>query len=187
MGKVRIIGGNFRSRVLVFKSDFPGFRPTPDRVRETIFNWVGQDLSGKICLDLFAGTGALGFEAISRNAKKVVIVENALQAIKDLHLNKDLLKCANLDIEKNDVIRFLSDCKQKFDIIFIDAPYKSNLLEEVLHKLVKDKFKILNKDGLIYIEFCIKPNLDGFDIIKEKKAGIVNYALIKPVLLEGSK
>ncbi len=182
MGKVRIIGGFLRSRILTFKSEVAGFRPTPDRVRETIFNWLGQDLSDKMILDLFAGAGSLGFEAISRNAAAVTMVENSQLAIKDLYLNKELLKCENLTIEKNDAIRFLRACKEKFDIIFIDAPYESDLLEKALYEIIRSKFAILKKDGLIYIEYNTKPNLDGFEIIKQKKAGTVNYALIKPPL-----
>lgn len=182
MGKVRIIGGVYRSRWLPFNDNVNGLRPTPDRVRETLFNWLGQDLSGKSCLDLFSGSGALGFEAISRNAQQVVMVENSLQVAKSLTANKNLLKINNLEIYVNDALVYLKNCQSKFDVIFLDPPYASGLLAKVL-ALIKVRHDLIN-DGIIYIEYqnsvaAPPPDLSDYQIIKSGKAGVVNYALLR--------
>ena len=115
--QVRINAGIWRSRLLKFP-DMEGLRPTPDRVRQTVFNWLGQDLTGKTCLDLFAGTGAMGFEALSRNAKQVAMIENASIAFKALKQNQELLNAQNCQILNIDALKFLASNTQKFDVIF---------------------------------------------------------------------
>lgn len=115
--QIRINAGVWRSRLLKFP-DVEGLRPTPERVRQTVFNWLGQDLTGKTCLDLFAGTGAFGFEALSRNAKSVVMVENSSAAYKSLLQNQTLLNAQNCQIHQMDALRFLGQNTQKADIIF---------------------------------------------------------------------
>ena len=123
-GQLRIIGGEWRSR----KLDFPhveGLRPTPDRVRETLFNWLGQELDGWHCLDLFAGSGALGFEAASRGAARVVMIEQAPKVLAALHENHELLhKPSGVEIIRADAIQYLASTQAKFDLIFLDPPYK---------------------------------------------------------------
>src|SRR5690606_16465600 len=118
--RVRIIAGVHRSRVLRFP-ERPGLRPTPDRVRETLFNWLGQDLSGRECLDLFAGSGALGFEAVSRHARRVVMVEKDPQAYRALARNAAALGCeARVELHCADALEFIGDAGRAFDIVFLD-------------------------------------------------------------------
>ncbi len=179
MGQVRIIGGIHRSRVLKFKDGVNSLRPTPDRVRETLFNWLGQDLSGKVCLDLFAGSGALGFEALSRHAKWVTLVEKDVAVIKDLQHNKEILAMSNLEITNSNGINYLERLPKGFDVIFLDPPYQSELLSKCLD--IISKTEVLTNRGVIYIEYQTRPNLDGYDIIKESKAGSVAYMLIAPI------
>ena len=115
--------------------DVEGLRPTPERVRQTVFNWLGQDLTGKTCLDLFAGTGAFGFEALSRNAKSVVMVENSGAAYQALLQNQQLLEAKNSQILRQDVLVYLSQNTQLFDVIFCDPPYHKDWLNKILPTL----------------------------------------------------
>lgn len=174
MGKIRIIGGEHRSRQLpVLNHD--GLRPTLDRVKETLFNWLGQDLTSKTCLDLFAGSGSLGFEAISRNAKQVVMVEQNNQVTKQLEQNKLLLKADNLQIINGDGLKFLQTSQLKFDVIFLDPPYNSVLLEKSLAQIEN----VLAEGGVIYAEYQQECDLSQFTIIKHGKAGVVNFVLLQ--------
>lgn len=176
MGKVRIIGGIHRSRLLQFNDGQDGLRPTPDRVRETLFNWLGQDLTGKVCLDLFAGSGALGFEAVSRNAKWVTMVEKDSGIIRELRRNQELLSAVNSEITNSNALNYLESCKRKFDVIFLDPPYQSELLTKALG-VIRNK-QILADGGVIYIEYQTQPDLSGYVTIKESKAGKVLFKLI---------
>ena len=156
-----------------------GFRPTPDRVRQTVFNWLGQDLTGKICLDLFAGTGAMGFEALSRNAKSVTMVENASLAFKALKQNQDLLKAQNCQILNMDALQFLASNTHKFDVIFCDPPYQKNWLIKLLPLLHAH----LNTDGVVYAEAEYAIETDAhWQVMKHGKAGNVYYHLLKSAL-----
>lgn len=179
MGQIRIIGGFHRSRVIKFHDGINGLRPTPSAMRERLFNWLEQDLTDKKCLDLYAGSGALGFEAISRNAAKVVMVEIDKNAIKDLNTNKNLLKAENLTIVNYPALKFLESTDTKFDIILVDPPYDSDQLSKTLRVIKVRQDAILNSDSIIYIEYNEKPDLDGFEVIKESKPAFVNAALIK--------
>jgi len=178
--QVRINAGVWRSRVLKFP-DVEGLRPTPERVRQTVFNWLGQDLTGKTCLDLFAGTGAFGFEALSRNAKNVVMVENSGVAYQSLVQNQQLLIAKNSQILRQDVLVFLSQNTQQFDVIFCDPPYHKAWLDKILPALNQH----LSSDGLVYIEaeFALESSelLNGWQLIKQNKAGNVYYHLLKSV------
>lgn len=177
MGKVRIIGGIYRSRILKFDDGVGDLRPTPDRVRETLFNWLGQDLTDKRCLDLFAGSGVLGFEALSRNARQVVFVENNKLAANRLRQNGKLLEINNLEIVFESACHYLKQCLHKFDIVFLDPPYNSELLTQSL-ELIK-KYSILSAHGMVYVEYKTAPDLSGYIVNRCKKAGMVNYALIE--------
>lgn len=155
VGKVRIIGGEWRGRLLQV-ADLPGLRPTADRTRETLFNCLGQRLDDLVCLDMFAGTGALGFEAISRGAKIVQMLELSAKAVEVLKKNKENLGNANnlglIDIFKVDAINFgqkLSD--KSVDITFIDPPFAD---ESLFSKALKIAIRITknNKNSFIYIE-----------------------------------
>jgi 16S rRNA (guanine966-N2)-methyltransferase len=174
MGKIRIIGGTHRSRQLAVL-DQDGLRPTLDRVKETLFNWLGQDLTGQLCLDLFAGSGSLGFEAVSRNAAKVVMVEKSSKVTQQLKDNIKLLRAENCLIVHDDALKFLMINQLKFDVIFLDPPYSSDLLAESL-QIVSEHLTV---SGVIYIEYHQNiPELSQFNILKQSKAGSVNYALL---------
>jgi len=173
--QVRINAGVWRSRLLKFP-DVEGLRPTPERVRITVFNWLGQDLTGKTCLDLFAGTGAFGFEALSRNAKNVVMVENSRQAYQSLIQNQTLLKAENCQLINQDALYFLVNNTQKFDVIFCDPPYNKGWLDKLLPILNQH----LSENGVIYTEaeFEIKSS-ENWEVTKQNKAGNVYYHLLK--------
>ena len=100
-------------------------RPTPDRVRETLFNWLGQDLEGKRCLDLFAGSGALGFEAASRGAEQVVMIEYDPVAVAALQANAKTLQATRVQLVRGDALRFARSANQTFDVVFVDPPYRA--------------------------------------------------------------
>src|SRR4051812_41703413 len=117
--RVRIIAGQWRSRLVRFP-EAPGLRPTPDRVRETLFNWLGQHLDGLSCLDLFAGSGALGFEALSRGARRVVMVERDRATAAALRASAQSLEAANVEIIESDAMRFLAQPREAFDVVFVD-------------------------------------------------------------------
>ncbi len=125
--RVRIVGGAWRSRLLTFP-DVVGLRPTPDRVRETVFNWLGQIMDGKRCLDLFSGSGAMGFEALSRGARQVVMVERDRKVAQALKENASILKAENCELIVADALEYIARETQHFDVIFVDPPYQLNLL-----------------------------------------------------------
>ena len=182
MGRVRIIGGIHRSRVIQFKDLHGCIRPTPDRVRETLFNWLGQDLTSKICLDLFTGSGGLAFEAVSRNAQKVVCVEHDSNVVCDLRKNQQLLRAENLDIIHGSALNYLQQTPAKFDVIFLDPPYSSDLLMQSLHLITR--YSVLANHGIIYVEYQKSPDLADYLVLKQGRAGAVNYALIIPKVKE---
>src|ERR1700682_2440780 len=132
--RVRIIGGQWRSRLIKFPPAAQ-LRPTPDRVRETLFNWLGQRLDGLTCLDLFAGSGALGFEAASRGAARVVMVENDRQAFGALGGYKDLLRATQVELVFGDALDYLRRSKEAFDVVFLDPPFRQNALASALGEL----------------------------------------------------
>ena len=175
MNRVRIIGGTHRSRWIDFP-DAEGLRPTPDRVRETLFNWLGQNLSGKHCLDLFAGSGALGFEAISRGAGEVVMVESNRMAFRALHDNGKKLASANMVLKCEDGIEFARRENRRYDVIFLDPPFQSDYLPRVL-PLLADR---LTEEGLVYVETA-EPFEPGamWQVVKRAKAGKVHYQLLQ--------
>ena len=178
--QVRINAGIWRSRLLKFP-DVEGLRPTPERVRITVFNWLGQDLTGKTCLDLFAGTGAFGFEALSRNAKSVTMIENSRPAYNALLQNQTLLYnqtslAENCQILNQDALLFLANNSQKFDVIFCDPPYNKSWLDKLLPFLNQH----LDADGMLYVEAEFEIKSDAtWQVIKQNKAGNVYYHLLK--------
>jgi 16S rRNA (guanine(966)-N(2))-methyltransferase RsmD len=173
--QVRINAGLWRSRLLKFP-DAEGLRPTPERVRQTVFNWLGQDLTGKVCLDLFAGTGAFGFEALSRNARSVSMVEYSRVAYQSLIQNKTLLNAEQATIVQQDALQFLLQSTAKFDVIFCDPPYQKNWLNQILPLLPEHLFA----EGVVYAEaeYPLLPT-DDWQIFKQSKAGNVYYHLLK--------
>ena len=181
-GSFRIIGGDHRSRRLSFP-DVEGLRPTTDRVRETVFNWLQHSIHGGRVLDLFAGSGSLGFEAASRGASQVEFVELSPAAYRALSEN-----CKRLDlkatISNEDALAFLEKQRSDssgFDIVFLDPPFRKGLLVEVLNRL--DSSAVLNRDALVYIEteseLATLAIPKSWNELKAKKAGQVNYRLFK--------
>ena len=172
---VRIGGGDWRSRLIKF-GDSQGLRPTPDRVRQTVFNWLGQDLTGKTCLDLFAGTAVLGFEALSRNAKSAVIVEKTTAVYKAIIENKATFKAENAQVLNIDALTYLAKNQQTFDVIFLDPPYHQGWLEKILPMLMAH----LNTEGVVYAEaeFALQDS-DIWHVKKQSKAGNVYYHLLE--------
>jgi 16S rRNA (guanine966-N2)-methyltransferase len=175
MNKVRIIGGELRSRVISFPG-IPGLRPTPDRVRETLFNWLGQTLYGRTCLDLFAGSGALGFEAASRGAERVVMVEMNRSVLRALQDNVKKLGCANVSVQGQDGLEFALRDAHKYDVIFLDPPFQSDYLPRLLAVLPQR----LNENGVVYAEsgaaIAVPP---PWQTVKSGKAGQVHYQLLQ--------
>lgn len=173
--KVRIGGGEWRSRLLRFP-DALALRPTPDRVRQTLFNWLGQELHGLHCLDLFAGSGALGFEALSRGAASATLVESNPAVHKVLLDNAAALNATKARVLRQDAMAFLLQNRQPFDIIFLDPPFGQQWLEKVLPLLPPH----LAETGLVYAE-SEEMLVDGetWQVLKQGKAGNVFYHLLK--------
>lgn len=173
--RVRIVGGEWRSRLLTFP-DVVGLRPTPDRVRETVFNWLGQIMDGKCCLDLFAGSGALGFEALSRGARQVVMVERDSKVARALKQNAALLKAENFELVVADALEFIDQEARNFDVIFVDPPYQLNLLPLVLPRLLPH----LADGGLVYTEADAPLEFPAeWQTWRQGKAGLVHYYLLR--------
>jgi 16S rRNA (guanine966-N2)-methyltransferase len=169
---LRIVGGKFRSRRLRVASR-PGLRPTPDRVRETLFNWLGQDLSGLACLDLYAGSGALGFEAASRGAARVVLVERDRAALAALEKSRAELHADEVEIVAADAERYLARALERFDVVFLDPPFRTNVLPRLLGRLP------LKACARIYIESESPVAEHGFQELRRGKAGQVSYQLLQ--------
>jgi len=174
-GKLRIIGGKYRSRVLRVAAR-PGLRPTPDRVRETLFNWLGQDLSGLACLDLFAGSGALGFEAASRGAVRVVMVEQDRTALAELDRSRAALGAEQVLIVAGDANAFLAREKEFFDVVFLDPPFRQNAVPDLLAKLPPR----LLRGARVYVESGAPVAvLWPWTELKQARAGQVSYQLLR--------
>jgi len=150
MGTLRIIGGRWRRRHIAFPH-LPGVRPTHDRVRETLFNWLAPYIEGASCLDLFAGSGALGFEALSRGAKRVSFVDNNQEAIAAIKHNVAVLGAENVEV-------LMGDCPARmppltfapYDVVFLDPPFRQNLLSSSAKWLEQGGY--LNKKAYVYLE-----------------------------------
>jgi 16S rRNA (guanine966-N2)-methyltransferase len=176
-GQIRIIAGKHRGRKLpVLMAE--GLRPTTDRVKETVFNWLMPYIAQANCLDCFAGSGGLGFEALSRGAEKITLVELNKAAAKQLQANKDLLKADNLYVKNSDALLFLSkEIPQPCDVVFLDPPFRKELVTQSAVLLNQGW---LNDNALIYVEMesegqQVLPN--NWQLLKEKIAGQVAYRL----------
>ena len=174
----RIISGKWRRRRL----RFPGAqrsRPTPDRVKETLFNWLGPKVSGAVCLDLFAGSGSLGFEAASRGAASVTMVEIDMSLVSYLRSESERLGATGIDIVRADALRWLRRAAGRFDIVFLDPPFSTGLLDRSCRGLVASG--CLAPEALLYLE-CERaraspPLPDGFEVLRAGRAGEVRYHL----------
>ncbi len=177
-GQVRIIAGKWRGRRLKVL-DMDGLRPTPDRVRETLFNWLSSVIQGAHCLDLFAGTGVLGFEALSRGASRVVMVDQSADVVQLLQDELDQFGADNGRVYRANVPNQLQTVEQPFDIVFLDPPYRDGLLLPCCHYLETQHY--LAQQAYIYLEAqqpLDESELpDGWRLIKSGKAGQVFYHL----------
>ncbi len=179
--RLRIIAGLWRGRRLAFP-DSPGLRPTPDRVRETLFNWLAPVISKARCLDLYCGSGALGFEALSRGARSVTFVDNAPQVIAQLTNNAGLLGCTDAQIIHADALDWLNlqseDVMSGYDIVFLDPPFRKNLLFDVC-KRIEEK-QLIKPQGYVYLEAERNHRLklpENWSVHRHKKAGKIDFYL----------
>ena len=185
---LRIIAGSWRGRKLRFPPS-PGLRPTPDRVRETLFNWLGSRLPGARCLDLFAGSGALGLESLSRGAAHVTFVERDAAAARELRARLTEWGATGGSVEQVEALRFLARAaggsgSAPFDIVFLDPPFGSDLLAEASVRLEQGQW--LAPGALIYMECAARNGLPplppGWSVTKAKQAGEVGYHLLTRAL-----
>jgi 16S rRNA (guanine966-N2)-methyltransferase len=175
--QVRIIGGQWRGRRVRFPAD-GGVRPTPDRVRETLFNWLGQELNGLATLDLFAGSGALSLEALSRGASLAVAVDRNASLVRALAGAGAALGTHALETHRADALTFLAREPRRFDVIFLDPPFDVDLWGALLPAASSR----LARDGVIYAEARAPvAATDGLEIARSDRAGQVHYHLLRKI------
>ena len=178
--QVRIIGGKWRGRKLHVAS--PSIRPSPDRARVTLFNWLARELPGARVLDLFAGTGVLGFEALSRGAKHVTFVDNSSSAIERLGRHQTLLEAVDADIVRADAVQWLASQppEERWDVVFLDPPFDSSLLATTVRVVAGH----LSENGVVYAESGADFDWDGtaassgLKIRRHSSAGAARYGLL---------
>ncbi|MEO6185882.1 MAG: 16S rRNA (guanine(966)-N(2))-methyltransferase RsmD [Steroidobacteraceae bacterium] len=178
--ELRIVGGSLRSRKWTF-ADAPGVRPTPDRVRETLFNWLAPHIAGMRVLDLFAGSGALGFEAVSRGAGSATLVESDRTAATNLRATAERFGLSQVRVESTDALTVLrSTAAGSFDLICLDPPFESTLLKSALTLIGQQQ--LLAEGGFCYIELPaqvpLPPLPEGWLPHRAGKAGEVGYHLL---------
>jgi 16S rRNA (guanine966-N2)-methyltransferase len=178
---LRIIGGQWRGRKLPF-ANLEGLRPTPDRVRETLFNWLQGPIQCARCLDLYAGSGALGLEALSRGANHVLMADTQQQVIRQLQQNCQTLSCNLATFHSGSALQLLEmGTSQPYNIAFIDPPYRKGLVEPTCRLLEQKQW--LSDGALIYLEVEQElkelPVPENWELLKSKKAGQVSYHLLK--------
>ena len=170
---MRIIAGQYRGRRIRVASR-PGLRPTPDRVRETLFNWLGQWLDGESCLDLFAGSGALGFEAASRGAARVVMVEADRTAFSALQTARATIGASAVELVHDEALAYLSRASERFDVVFLDPPFGQNALPALFERLAAR----LRDAARVYVEAATPCEPGGaWQELKRARAGQVSYQL----------
>ncbi len=182
--EVRIIGGTWKRSKLPVATR-PGLRPTPDRVRETVFNWLGQSLAGWRCLDAFAGSGALGFEAASRGAAEVVLLERDPALLASLAASKARLHAETLRIERADAVQWMARAaSESFELVFLDPPFDSELLAPALAAAAR----IVTPHGLVYVETGTSSGTgswgEGWQMFRSARAGAVHFGLLRRAALE---
>ncbi|CAH2892529.1 MAG: 16S rRNA (guanine(966)-N(2))-methyltransferase (EC [uncultured Paraburkholderia sp.] len=178
---IRIIGGDWKRTPLPVL-DLDGLRPTPDRVRETLFNWLGQRLDGERCLELFAGSGALGFEAASRGAARVLMVERNARAAAQLRANQERLSARMIEIAEADGLRLAASLPPgSFDVVFLDPPFGDDLLDKALALAAP----LVSEDGFFYVEAGAELELSknealtGWKMVRQGKVGAVHFHLLQ--------
>jgi len=184
-GLCRIIGGKWRGRKIRF-DDAEGLRPTTDRIRETLFNWLQAYISQSHCLDCFAGSGVLGFEALSRGADEVIFIEQNIKTVKALKDNIRLLETSKAAIYHQDALAWLQSAfantklNQHFDLVFLDPPFHSDLLSRSC--VLLDNSGCLADDAIIYAEHAVDATVDfpeHWFCLKQKSSGQVSYKLFE--------
>lgn len=183
-GQLRIIAGQWRGRKLSFPS-VSGLRPTGDRVRETLFNWLQADVAGSRCLDLFAGSGALGFEALSRGASHCTFIDNQAAACDHLKTNLSLLQCQDADVYQMDALTWLQQVpptgSQPYDLIFCDPPFAQDLWLPALAAL--ECHPVLAPEALMYVESPLttplKVDTEHWQLRRSKESGQVRFCLFQ--------
>lgn len=177
--QVRIIAGKWRSRKVSF-ADASGLRPTTDRVRETLFNWLMNDVRGRVCLDLFAGSGILALEALSRGAASCVVVDSNTQAIAQIKENANTLEAGELQAYCQDALAFIRAGQQAFDLVFLDPPFSSDVLQKSIDALSDSS--CLAKGALIYCEHALDKSInvpETWQNVRKKETKTLSYSLWK--------
>jgi len=182
-GKVRITSGEWKNRNLEVP-DIDGLRPTSERVRETLFNWLMPSIHKSICLDLFAGSGSLGFEALSRGAKHCTFVEKSKLAFSQIKTTRTSLNAVNSEVHNCDAIDFLSSVhNHNFNLVFLDPPFSDDYLISSIESI--HEYQLVSRGGYIYIEFNKNNDLfnlpDNWSVIRKKIYGNVCFILIEVV------
>ncbi len=175
---LRIIGGEWRSRKLQFPTA-DGLRPTSGMIRETLFNWLQHKVIGASILDMFSGSGALGFEALSRGAASVTMVEKDRKVAEQLKANAQLLQTAKAQVINSDALSWAARCGDSFDIIFLDPPFAADIAPDCLEVC---KSGLVKCEGLVYLEISRSQKLEipqEFEILKSKTSGSVIYQLLQ--------
>jgi len=180
--EVRIIGGRFKRTPLPVASR-PGLRPTPSRVRETLFNWLGQDLTGWRCFDAFAGTGALGFEAASRGAAQVWLAEQDAALVASLQSVRQRLQAETIEVLKGDGVAMLQQ-RHALDLVFLDPPFAEGQNEALFAAALRAARQALKDDGFVYLESPRAWSTDelvplGLQPWRQGRAGAVSFALLR--------
>ena len=176
---MRIIGGDWGGQQLSFP-DAEGLRPTSDRVRETVFNWLQFHLAGRNVLDTFAGSGALGFEAASRLASRVLMLEKSKRVASMLEDNRRKLGAEQIEVINRDARTYLSELDEQFDVVFLDPPFGKGMIEGFADLL--EELGLLSNEAMIYLEMesGLSPQLPAnWEVIRDKKAGDVRYMLVR--------
>lgn len=181
VGRLKIIGGKWRGRTLLV-ADRKALRPTPNRIRETLFNWLRMEISGAKCLDLFAGSGALGIEAVSRGASSATLVEQNKTIVAVLQQSLNIFGIDNnkITVHHAEALQWIESVGEKFDIIFLDPPFGSGLVEQSLLLLLRLRYT--TRHCLIYVESDVAwQPISSFELVKQAKASQVHYALLKVI------
>ncbi len=178
---LRIIGGRLRNSKLNFP-DIAGLRPTADRTRETLFNWLQNEIAGEDCLDLFAGSGALGIEALSRGARRVVFVDNGVLASAAILQNIERLKICDAEVNCSDACQWIEQqtkISAQFGVVFLDPPFASNVTARLCRQLANSK--LLKPGCRIYVEAAASVDEEdmpeNWRMLKTRQAGAVRYCL----------
>ena len=161
-------------------ADAQGLRPTPDRIRESLFNWLQATIHGANCLDMFAGSGALGIEAVSRGATGSVLIEQDRKTAETLRESVKMLDADEIVVQQADALQWIKTTDQVFDIIFLDPPFSKNMIEQCMSALAESR--CVGKQTLIYVESeSVWQAEKNAEVIKQAKAGQVHYMLLKTV------